>query len=120
MGIQERRLLPHAYPPDSTVDDYCKKWRDDGSWQRIHDHLVHWVRVMANHDPSPSAASLDSQTVPTAVMVQAAVGYDGGKKIKGRKRFTLVETLGLLLAVKVVAGSVPEREGAKPLLQQVH
>lgn len=114
------RLLPHEYPPYSTVYYYFKKWRDDGSWKRIHDHLVLWVRVMADHDPSPSAASLDSQTVPTAVMVQAAVGYDGGKKIKGRKRFTLVDTLGLLWAVKVVAGSVPEREGAKQLLQQVH
>ena len=114
------RLLPHEYPPYSTVYYYFKKWRDDGSWKRIHDHLVPWVRVMEDHDPSPSAASLDSQTVPTAVMVQTAVGYDGGKKIKGRKRFTLVDTLGLLLAVKVVAGSVPEREGAKQLLQQVH
>jgi putative transposase len=53
-------------------------------------------------------------------MVHQAVGYDGGKKIKGRKRFTLVDTLGLLIAVTVVAASVPEREGAKQLLNQVH
>jgi putative transposase len=47
-------------------------------------------------------------------------GYDGGKHIKGRKRFTLVDTLGLLIAVRVVAGSVPERQGAKHLLNQLH
>lgn len=114
------RLLPKEYPPYSTVYYYFRKWRDDGSWKRIHDHLVQWVRVTQDHDPSPSAASLDSQTVPTAVMVHEAVGYDAGKKIKGRKRFTLVDTLGLLMAVRVVAGNVPERSGAKQLLQQVH
>lgn len=114
------RLLPKEYPPYSTVYYYFRKWRNDGSWKRIHDHLVQWVRVLEDRDATPSAASLDSQTVPTAMMVQQAVGYDGGKKIKGRKRFTLVDTFGLLLAVRVVAGNVPEREGAKQLLNQVH
>lgn len=114
------RLLPNEYPPYSTVYYYFRKWRNDGSWKRIHDHLAQWVRVMEDRAPSPSAASLDSQTVPTAVMLHEAVGYDGGKHIKGRKRFTLVDTLGLLIAVRVVAGNVPEREGAKQLLHQVH
>lgn len=114
------RLLPREYPPASTVYYYFRKWGNDGTWKRVHDHLVEWVRVIEGRDPSPSAGSLDSQTVPTAVMVQQAVGYDGGKQTKGRKRFTLVDTLGLLLAVKVVAASTPERDGAKQLLQQVH
>lgn len=114
------RLLPNEYPPYSTVYYYFRKWRKDGSWQRIHDHLVQWVRVTEDHLASPSAASLDSQTVATAVMVHEAVGYDAGKKIKGRKRFTLVDTLGLLIAVRVVAGNVPEREAALQLLQQIH
>jgi transposase len=114
------RLLPRDYPPYSTVYYYFRKWRNDGSWQRVHDYLMQWVRVMQNHLPTPSAASLDSQSVPTAVMVHEAVGFDGGKKIKGRKRFTLVDTLGLLIAVHVVAADVPEREGAKRLLQKVH
>lgn len=110
------RLLPNDYPPYSTVYYYFRKWRDDGTWKRVHDHLVQWVRVDANRNSTPTAASLDSQTVPTAVMVHQSVGYDGGKKIKGRKRFTLVDTLGLLITIRVVAASVPEREGAKQLL----
>ncbi len=113
-------LLPKDYPPYSTVYYYFRQWRDDGTWKRIHDHLVQWVGVSEGRCSTPSAASLDSQSVPTAVMVHQAVGYDGGKKIKGRKRFTLVDTLGLLIAVTVVAASVPEREGAKQLLNQVH
>jgi transposase len=110
------RLIPKEYPPSSTVYYYFSKWRKDGSWKRIHDHLVEWVRVAQDRDASPSVASLDSQTVPTAVMVNNTIGYDAGKKLKGRKRFTLVDTLGLLLMVKVVAADVPEREGAKQLL----
>ena len=114
------RLLPRDYPPYSTVYYYFRQWRDDGTWKRIHDHLVQWIRVCEERPATPSAASLDSQTVPTAVMVSTAVGYDGAKKLKGRKRFTLVDTLGLLIAVHVVAASVPERAGAKQLLRKVH
>lgn len=113
------RRLPKQYPPYSTVY-YFRKWRDDGSWKRMHDYLVQWVRVNENRKPNPSAASMDSQAVPSAVMVHEAVGYNGGKKIKGRKRFTLVDILGLLIAVRVVAGSVSEREGAKQLLNSMH
>lgn len=113
------RLLPKDYPPYSTVYYYFRQWRDDGTWKAIHDTLYEKVRRAAHRLPSPSAASLDSQTVPSAVMVHEAVGYDAGKQIKGRKRFTLVDTLGLLMAVHVVAANVPEREGAKQLLRKV-
>jgi putative transposase len=112
-------LLPKDLPPYSTVYYYFRQWRDDGTWQRVHDHLVQWVRVLEDHPSTPSAASLDAQSVPTAVMVNESVGYDAAKKIKGRKRFTLVDTFGLLLSVHVVAANVPEREGAKQLLQKV-
>ena len=80
------RLMPKEYPPYSTVYYYFSKWRNDGSWKRINDRLVEWVRVAEYRDPSPSVASVDSQTVPTAVMVSDSVGYDAGKKLKGRKR----------------------------------
>jgi putative transposase len=86
----------------------------------IHDALVEQVRIAQGRHPCPSAASLDSQSVPTAVMVHQAVGYDSAKKIDGRKRFTLVDTLGLLIAVHGVAAHVPEREGAKQLLHKVN
>lgn len=114
------RLLPQEYPPTSTVYYYFRQWRQDGTWKRIHDHLVQWVRVAEGRAPTPSAASLDSQSVSTAVMVHQEVGYDAAKKLKGRKRFILVDTLGLLMAVNVVAASVPEREGAKRVLRKVH
>ena len=112
-------LLPNDFPPYSTVYYYFRQWRDDGTWKRVHDHLVQWVRVLEDHPSTPSAASLDSQSVPTAVMVHESVGYDAAKKTKGRKRFTLVDTFGLLLSVKVVAASVAEREGAKQLLHKL-
>ena len=78
------------------------------------------MRVAEDRDPSPSVASIDSQTVPTAVMVHDSVGYDAGKKTKGRKRFTMVDPLGLLLMVKVVAADVQERDGAKQLLTKMN
>lgn len=114
------RLLPKTYPPYSTVYYYFRQWRDDGNWKCIHDALFEQVRLAARRHPSPSAASLDSQSIPTAVMVHEAVGYDGAKQIKGRKRFTLVDTLGLLMAVHVVGANVPERAGAKQLLSKVN
>jgi transposase len=114
------RLMPKEYPPASTVYYYFSKWRNDGSWKRINDRLVEWVRLLEDREPSPSVASVDSQTVPTAVMVHEAVGYDAGKKLKGRKRFTLVDTFGLLLMVKVVAADGQERDGAKQLLTQMN
>jgi transposase len=109
------RLLPKDYPPYSTVYYYFRQWRDNGTWKAIRDALYEKVRLTANWLPSPSAASLDSQPVPSAVMLNEAIGYDAGKQIKGHKRFTLVDTLGLLMAVHVVAANIPEREGARQL-----
>ena len=85
-------LLPQDYSPYSTVYYYFRQWRDDGPWTSIHDPLLVQVRQTAGRHPSPRAGSLDSPSVPTAVMVQEAVGFD--KKMDGRKRFTRVDTLG--------------------------
>ncbi len=85
----------------------------------MHDHLREWTRIEANRQPSPSEASIDSQSVKSAAGVQEAVGFDGGKLIKGRKRFLTVDTLGLVLRVLVTAANVGEREGGKRVLKRV-
>jgi putative transposase len=100
-------MLPHDLLPKSTVYDYFAQWRDDGTWQEILDALRQEVRVAARRQPSPSAGSIDSQTVK-ATEVAEDRGYDGGKKITGHKRHIIVDTLGLLLVVVVTAASADD------------
>lgn len=107
------RALPHDFPNWKTVYHYFHCWRIDGTWKQIHDKLRSWLRVSEGREASPSAAILDSQSVETATMVAKAVGIDGGKLVKGRKRHVLVDTLGLLLIVVVTAANVSEQAGAK-------
>jgi putative transposase len=114
------RWLPHDYSPQGTVYDDFRKWKKDGTWLKIHDHLRGWVRAIEpERHPHASAGVLDSQSVKTANMINREVGDDAGKQIKGRKRLALVDLMGLLLTVKGMAASVPEREGAKQLLKNV-
>jgi putative transposase len=106
------RLLPHDLPPWQTVYGYFRAWRRDGTWQRLHDRLRTAVRVAAGRQPQPSAAILDSQSVKTTAR-GGVRGYDAGKKVNGRKRHLLVDTLGLLLLVVVHAANLQDRDGAK-------
>ena len=86
----------------------------------VHDQLYQWVRVAAERQPSPSEAAVDSQSVETATMISQEVGDDAGKKIHGRKRHLTVDLLGLVLRVLVTSASIPERQGAKKVLERVH
>jgi transposase len=113
------RALPGDFPVWQTVYSYFRNWRKDGTWLRMHDKLREWTRIEQERHRSPSEAIIDSQSVKSAAVVHQAVGFDAGKKIKERKRFMTVDTLGLVLRVLVTAANVPEREGAKQVLKQV-
>jgi len=116
-------LLPHDFLPKSTVYDYFAKWRDHGLWPKIVAALREQVRQSTPQasapkqmrEATPSAACVDSQTIKTTEM-GGQHGYDGAKKINGRKRHIVVDTLGLLLAVVVTAGNVDDGVGAQQVV----
>jgi putative transposase len=111
------RLLPHDFPPWSTVHTWYRRWRRDGTWQRLHDTLVPAVRVQAGRDPAPRTSAVDSQSVKTTEM-GGVRGFDGGKLVKGRKRHIWVDSLGMLLAVMVTAANVQDGVAACALLHR--
>jgi putative transposase len=111
------RMLPHDLPPWKTVYHYFRLWRKDGTWERINSALRVEVRVAAGREPEPSAAVIDSQSVKTTE-TPGVRGYDAGKKVNGRKRHLLVDTLGLVLMVVVHAANIQDRDGARLLLEK--
>jgi len=111
-------MLPHDLLPKSTVYDYFAAWRNDGTWQRMMDALRMQVRVEAGREATPSAASIDSQTVKTTEQ-GGEHGYDGGKKINGRKRHILVDTMGLLLTVLVTTAAIDDGAAAAHVVDRI-
>jgi transposase len=114
------RQLPHDFPPWATVFWYFKQWRQEGVVDRLHDALRDRVRDAEGRDPMVSAGCMDAQSVKGADTVGAAVrGFDAGKKVNGRKRPIVVDTMGLLLLVVITSARVQDRDGARTLLEKV-
>jgi transposase len=113
------RMLPHDYPNWHTVYTYFRRWRIDGTWERINDQLRQWVRVVEERSPTPSMALLDSQSVKTGLPGAEQISVDGGKLVNGRKRHFLVDTIGLLLMVVVTAAGISDQQGARQVFERL-
>ena len=112
------RLLPTDFPPFSTVQKYFYRWRDEGMLRTINNALVMAARELADKQPSPTAGVIDSQSVKTTES-GGIRGFDAGKKINGRKRHIVVDTLGLMVGLVVHSAGMQDRDGAPDVLKTI-
>jgi putative transposase len=109
------RMIPPEFGHWSTLSGYFKRWRQAGVWATLMETLRQQERRRQGRQPEPSAGSVDSQRIKTATQ-GTAVGFDGGKQVKGRKRPILVDTLGLIIRVVVTSAALEDRVGLVAVL----
>jgi putative transposase len=112
------RLLPKDFPPFSTVQKYFWRWRDEGLLRKISNTLVMAAREAEGREASPTAGVVDSQSVKTTES-GGNRGFDAGKKIMGRKRHIVVDTIGLMVGLVVHAADIQDRDGAPAVLKSI-
>jgi transposase len=112
-------MIPRDFQPWESVYGYFRAWVQAGIWEQITDFLRAVVRLREGKEVLATAGIIDSQTAKSSCQAIDAVGYDGGKKIKGRKRHLVVDTLGLPLAVVVHSADIQDRDGAKAVFDAV-
>lgn len=110
------RQMPNDLPPWPLCYYYFWKWRNDGTWARLNKALVEQRRIKANRQPSPSLGIIDSQSVKNSEWGVVPKGFDGNKKVQGRKRHIVVDTLGLVLVVVVHAANQHDSPAARAVL----